>query len=443
MAILGIGGIWRHPEVLKAINPVYGLRLLASDGGMGLATLGGVFLALTGAEALYADMGQVGRRPTRMAWYYLVFPALILNYAGQIGNVLETGRIMNPFFELAPVWFVYPLVGLATLASIIASQAIISGCFSMTEQAMQLGWLPPIQIKHTSADQYGQIYVPVVNWTMMGATVALIIGFGSANRLAAAYGTAVSVTMVLTTLLLYSAMRAQRRSSLAVPLKLLMAVFLIIDLGFFAACILKVADGGWIPLLIGGLVFGVMATWHSGAESLNLRNSSRSRSLVQFLRSLDSENIVRVPGTAIFLTRLSEDIPPVVVDYVRQTGSLQSTVVLLSVNFERVPRIADADRARIVKFADEFLRISVHFGFREDPDLLSVLLAVTGLGGPPLAKACYFIERHDVVTRTSCSWRCQWRTALFAIMLRNSARAIDQFKMPSDTLVELGRRVEL
>ncbi|MGM5028281.1 potassium transporter Kup [Tardiphaga sp. 862_B3_N4_1] len=443
IAILGIGGIWRHPEVLKAINPVYGLRLLVSNGGVGLTTLGAVFLALTGAEALYADMGQVGRRPIRTAWYSLVFPALILNYAGQIGNVLDSGRITNPFFEMAPVWALYPLVALATMASIIASQAIISGCFSMTEQATQLGWLPAIRIKHTSADQFGQIYVPVVNWAMMTITVLLVVGFGSADRLAGAYGTAVSVTMVLTTVLLYRALQTQWRHWPVVWLAALIAIFLIVDLSFFMACVLKIGDGGWIPLSIGGLLFGIMATWHSGAESLRLRDSARSRSSQQFLRSLDSDKIVRVNGAAIFLTRLSEDVPPVVVDYVRRTGSLQKIVVLLSVNFDRVPRVAAAGRVRIAKFADDFWRINVHFGFREDPDLPAALLALTDLDGPQLSSACYFIESHDVVSGIANPLVDRLRTALFAFMLRNSARAIDQFKMPTDTLVELGCRLEL
>jgi KUP system potassium uptake protein len=316
IAILGILGIWHHPQVLKAINPIYGLKLLATQSDIGLATLGGVFLALTGAEALYADMGQVGRKSIRTAWYYVVLPALVLNYAGQIGHILDTGQIRNPFFELAPTWLVYPLVGLATMASIIASQAIISGCFSMTQQAMQLGWLPAIQVRHTSADAYGQIYVPLVNWTMMIFTVALILGFGTSNKLAGAYGAAVSIAMVLTTLLLYNVMRTHGHSVSIIKPALLTAAFLLVDLAFFAACLLKIGDGAWIPLTIGGLVFAIMVTWHSGASSLHHRNDSRSRRPEQFFELLDCGTIVRVPSTAIFVTRLSENIPPIVVDYV-------------------------------------------------------------------------------------------------------------------------------
>lgn len=442
IGILGAIGIWRYPEVLKAINPLYGLKLLAARPGVGMATLGAVFLALTGAEALYADMGQVGRKPIRMAWYCLVLPALLLNYAGQIANILQTGQTGNPFFELAPAWLVYPLVGLATLASIIASQAIISGCFSMTQQAMQLGWLPAIQVRHTS-DAYGQIYVPFVNWTMMAATVMLIVGFGSAERLAGAYGTAVSVTMVLTTLLLYNAVRMRQRSLPAIVRALLTAGFLVVDLAFFSACVLKIGGGGWVPLTIGGLVFGAMATWYSGAVRLHRRNAARSKPPAAFFKSLDCESTVRVPGAAVFLTRLSDNIPPIVVDYVRQTGSLQTTVVLLSVNFERVPRIAQADRVRIARLTEEFWRVSVHFGFREYPDLRSVLTIAATHGGPLVLQARYFIERHDVVSRNSRSLLVRSRTALFAMMLRNSARVIDRFKVPSNALVEWGRRIEL
>ena len=443
IGILGVVGIWHHPEVLKALNPIYGFNLLAADFGMGLTTLGGVFLALTGGEALYADVGQVGRKPIRLAWYCVVLPALVLNYAGQIGKVLSTGQASNPFFELAPTWLVYPLVGLATVASIIASQAIISGCFSMTQQAMQLGWLPAIQIRHTSADTYGQIYIPFVNWTMMILTVALVFGFGSANRLAGAYGAAVSITMVLTTLLLYSVMRTQGSSTFSIKPALLTAGFLIVDLAFFSACLLKIGDGAWIPLTLGGLVFAIMATWHWGMASLHRRSHSQSMPSAQFFEFLETGKIVRVPSAAIFLTRLSGNIPPVVVNYAQRTGSLQRTVVLLSVVFERVPRVSPADKVRVSQLAEDFWRISVHFGFFEDPNLPSILLTARRYGGPVLCEAPYFIERLDVVSGKSRALLSSVRIGMFSTMLRNSARVIDRFKVPSSELTELGRRVEL
>ncbi|WP_167768244.1 KUP/HAK/KT family potassium transporter [Bradyrhizobium sp. MOS001] len=443
IAMLGILGIWHQPEVLKAINPLYGFELLIMHRGIGIATLGGVFLALTGGEALYADMGQVGRRPMRIAWYCVVLPALVLNYAGQIGNILNMGHARSPFFELAPSWLIYPLVVLATSASVIASQAIISGCFSMTQQAVQLGWLPATRIKHTSEDAYGQIYVPFVSWTMMIFTVALILGFGSASRLAGAYGTAVSITMVLTTLLLYKVLQMRRSSTFSVKAALLTAIFLSVDLGFLSACMLKIGDGAWIPLTIGGLVFATMVIWHSGAAYLHCRSQVRSMSPAQFFELLNSGRIVRAPGTAIFLTRLSENIPPIIVNYARRTGSLQKTVVLLSVTFERLPRVAPRDRIRISRLAEDFWRINVHLGFFEDPDLPSVLLTATNLGGPLVCQPSYFIERLDVVSRGSRTLPFRLQICLFSIMLRNSARVVDRFKVPPATLIELGRRIDL
>jgi KUP system potassium uptake protein len=313
--------------------------------------------------------------------------ALLLNYAGQIGDILEARQTGNPFFELAPTSLIYPLVAAATSASIIVSQAIISGCFSMTQQAMQLGWLPVIQIRHTSADAYGQIYVPSVNWTMMILTVTLIVCFGSASRLAGAYGAAVSVTMVLTTLLLYNAMRTRQYTSSRIKPALITAAFLIVDLAFFLACLLKIGDGAWIPLAIGCLVFVLMVTWHFGASQLHRRYHFRSRPPAQFFELLNSGRVVPVPGAAIFLTRLSDNIPPIVVNYVRRTGSLREIVILLSVTFEQIPRIASVEKVKIAKLAEKFWRISVHLGFFEDPDLPSFLSTTTKYGGPLISEA--------------------------------------------------------
>jgi len=313
----------------------------------------------------------------------------------------------------------------------------------MTQQAVQLGWLPAIQIRHTSADAYGQIYVPLVNWTMMILTVALILGFTTANRLAGAYGAAVSVTMVLTTLLLYTGMRKRWYPTSIVKPALLTGAFLIVDLAFLAACLLKIGDGAWIPLAIGGLVFVAMVTWHSGASDLHRRNDRRSRAPAQFFGALDSGKVLRAPGTAIFLTRLTENIPPIVVEYVRRTGSLQKSVILLSVDFDRVPRVAPADKVKVVSLARCFWRISVRFGFFEDPDLPSVLLNELQHSEPCVSDATYFIERHDVVSRRCHAFPFRLRTNLFAIMLRNSSHVIDRFKVPSEALFEVGRRIEL
>jgi KUP system potassium uptake protein len=351
IATLGVIGIVHHPHVLAAMNPVYGAQLVMNHGFLGVTVLDGVFLALTGGEALYADMGHIGRNPIRVTWYCLVLPALVLNYAGQIGNFLEAPNLeANPFFQLVPNWSIYPLVALAT---VIASQAIIIGSFSMTRQAMQLGWFPGVRISQTSAEEYGQIYIPFVNWTMMAFTVALAAGFGSSDRLAGAYGTAVSTTMVLTTALLYHVMRSRWQWSLC-QAAAVTGILLAVDLAFFSANLLKILGGSWIPLTFGALVFIIMTTWHSGVEAMRQRSAARSLQPAEFFALLRSDNVVRVPGTAVFLTRLGKAIPPVIVNYVKQVRSLQKTVIALTVSFEDVPRVRSKERVRIEQLAMAF-----------------------------------------------------------------------------------------
>lgn len=443
IAILGLIGIVHHPHVLAAMDPVYGAQLVMNHGFLGFTVLGGVFLALTGGEALYADMGHIGRNPIRVTWYCLVLPALVLNYAGQIGNFLEAPNLeANPFFQLAPNWSIYPLVALATLATVIASQAIITGSFSMTRQAMQLGWFPGVRISQTSAEEYGQIYVPFVNWSMMAVTVALAAGFGSSDRLAGAYGTAVSTTMVLTTALLYQTMRSRWRWSFY-RAAAVTGILLAVDLAFFSANLLKILEGGWIPLTFGALVFIIMATWHSGVEAVRRRGAARALQPAEFFARLRSDNVVRVPGTAVFLTRLGKAIPPVIVNYVKQVGSLQKTVIALTVSFEDVPRVRSKDRVRIEQLNDGFWHVTVHFGFVEIPDLPAILRLAKKDGVPVLDGASYYIERNDLISRKHRNPLSQWCVALFSFMWRNSAHAIDRFKIPSSALIEIGRRIEL
>ena len=443
MAVLGISAVARHPDVLRALNPAYGVLLLTTHGLLGFTLLGGVFLALTGGEALYADMGHVGRRPIRLAWYGIVLPALVLNYAGQVGNFIASpDPSANPFFKLAPVWAIYPLVVLATLATIIASQAIITGSFSMTRQAMQLGWFPGVRINQTSAEQYGQIYVPFVNWTMMCLTVALTIGFGSSDRLAGAYGAAVSTTMVLTTALLYQVMRRTWQWG-AAQAAAIAGVLLTVDLAFFLANLFKIEQGGWIPLLFGALVFGIMTTWHFGLDALHRRSMARSLHVDTFYADLRDQHIVRVPGTAIFLTRLSHRIPPIIVDYVRQAHSLHQTAIALTASFESVPRIRPADRIRCEQLCEGLWHITVHFGFVEIPDLPTVLANAKEIGVPVHNNTTFYVERHDPVSRPRRNPIARFQIALFAFMSRNSAHAIDRFRIPRGSLVEIGSRMEI
>ena len=443
ITILGVVGILHHPHVLAAINPIYGAQLVMRHGFLGFTLLGGVFLAMTGGEALYADMGHIGPNPIRAAWYCVVLPALILNYAGQIGNFLDTPNLeANPFFTLAPNWSIYPLVVLATLATIIASQAIITGAFSMTRQAMQLGWFPGVRISQTSAEERGQIYVPFVNWTMMAFTVGLTAGFGSSDRLAGAYGTAVSTTMVLTTALLYHVMRNRWQWSLC-QAATITSIFLAIDLTFFSANLLKMRDGGWIPLTFGALVFTIMTTWHYGVEAMHRRNAAVSQQPAKFFARLRSDNVARVCGTAVFLTRLGDAIPPIIVNYVKRVRSLQKTVIFLTVSFEDVPRIRSDDRVRIEQLDDGFWHVTVRFGFVEVPDLPAVLALAKKDGVPVLDEASYYIERGDFGSRKHRNPLSRWRIALFSFMSRNSAHAIDRFKIPASALTEIGRRIEL
>lgn len=443
IGVLGIIGIVHHPEVLGALNPVKGVRLLTTHGFLGLMVLAGVFLALTGGEALYADMGHVGRKPIRVAWYCVVLPALVLNYAGQVGNLLHTSDVHgNPFFKLAPDWAIYPLVVLATLATIIASQAIITGSFSMTRQAMQLGWFPGVRINQTSAEQYGQIYVPFVNWTMMFLTIALAVGFGSSDRLAGAYGTAVSTTMVLTTVLLHQVMRRRWRWSL-MQAAAVTGILLTVDLAFFGANLLKIPEGGWIPLTFGALVFILMTTWRFGVEALHRRKAALSEDPARFFAILRDGSVVRVPGTAVFLTRLDGAIPPIIVNYVKQAKSLRQKAIALSVTFENVPRVQSKDRIRYDKLNDDFWHVTVHFGFVEIPDLRLALSRAAKQGLPVLDDASYYIERDDPVSSAHRGLLSRLRIALFAFMSRNSAHAIDRFKIPTDALIEIGRRIEI
>jgi KUP system potassium uptake protein len=388
-------------------------------------------------------MGHIGRNPIRSAWYCFVLPALVLNYAGQVAHFIVTPDLeANPFFKLAPDWTIYPLVVLATLATIIASQAIITGSFSMTRQAMQLGWFPGVRINQTSAEEYGQIYAPFVNWTMMFFTIALTIGFGSSDRLAGAYGTAVSTTMVLTTVLVSQVMLHRWRWSLYQVIATT-AILLMVDLAFFSANLLKILEGGWIPLTFGALVFVIMTTWHFGVEAVHRRNAARSQKPEEFFAGLHNDGVVRIAGTAVFLTRLVKSISPLIVNYVKQGRSLQETVIALTVSFENVPRVQSKDRIRLERIDDSFWHVTLHFGFVEIPDIPSVLGGAKSAGLPVLDKLIYFVERNDLVGRHHRNPISRWRVALFSFMFRNSAHAIDRFKIPANSLIEIGRRIEL
>ena len=445
IALLGIVSIARHPLVLSAVNPGYALEFLVKSGPRSFALLGGIFLCITGGEALYADMGHFGRRPIRQAWYFIVLPALLLNYAGQTGLLLEEGAAGgNPFFALAPHWAIFPLVGLATLATIIASQAIITGSFSMTRQATQLGWLPGVTIRQTSDEVYGQIYVPVVNWLMMLATVGTTIAFGSSDRLAGAYGTAVSTTMLLTTFLLYTAMRNVWRWPALVALAV-GGLFVLIDAGFFSANLLKIADGGWLPLSIAACLFLVMVTWHSGVEAIRSALPVPADAATKFLEGLKHGEIPRLSGgTTVFLTRSRQKVSRLVMDYAQLAGALPHNVIILSVSFENIPRVPKPSCHVVDKVAERFWHLTASFGFFEIPNLQRALREARGQNADvDLEKVTFIGTRDQVVFRRGSSLLRRSRLALFAFLYRNAARAIDRFNLPPKNVIELSREIEI
>jgi KUP system potassium uptake protein len=442
IAVVGLVGVIRRPEVLVALDPRHAIEFLAHDKLHSFVVLGGVFLAITGGEALYADMGSVGRKPIRYAWYGVVLPALLLSYAGQTALLIENPKLDgNPFFKMAPDWAVIPLVGLATLATIIASQAIITGVFSLTRQAIQLGWFPGLHIRQTSGKEYGQIYVPFINWVMMAGTLALAFGFGSSDRLAGAYGTAVSTTMLFTTALLYDAMRRIWRWPVAIAIGV-SGGFLLIDLAFFGANLLKIREGGWIPLVLGVLIFLVMTTWHRGIQAVHGRQAADGPS--SFLSTLKTDGIPRVPGTAVFLSRSGVAIPPLLIQHVGQMKALQETVVSLSVEFAEVPRVPPDSRIEVEPVGDGLWHVSVRFGFIENPDLEAALVWAKDHGCPLDLDNALFLAARDEVVRSETRPRLSaWRRVLFAMMYRNAVRTPDRFDLPAGSFVEISRQIEV
>jgi KUP system potassium uptake protein len=443
IAVLGLSGVVRRPEVILAINPIHAVRFVFTHGWQTFIVLGGVFLALTGGEALYADMGHFGRKPIRLSWYCIVLPALLLCYAGQTALLIETPGLQgNPFFKLSPTWAVVPLVVLATFATIIASQAIITGAFSLTRQAMQLGWFPGLSIRQTSGKEYGQIYVPMVNWTMMIGTLFLTFGFGSSDSLAGAYGTAVSTTMLLTTALLFNAMRDVWRWPVATALAV-SGVFLLVDLAFFGANLLKIRQGGYIPLLLGALIFVLMTIWHQGIEAVRRSAAQKPESIDQFLAKLKS-GVPRVPGTGVFFSRSDTAVPAVLVRHVAQIKALQETVVSLTVRFEDYPRVPLSERAEVEQLAEDFWHVTVRFGFLEVPSVAAALACAKEKGcSINLDDAVYFASHDEVVRSANPPRLAPWRRMLFAAMYRNAVRGPDRFDLPPEQFLEVGRQIAL
>ena len=442
IALLGVWGIARHPSVLLAINPIYGISFLHSGGMTGFLALGGVFLCVTGAEALYADMGHFGARPIRLAWSALVFPSLVLNYAGQAALVLEGAPTAdNIFYRLCPPPLLIPLVVLATIATIIASQSIITGAFSMTRQAIQLGWLPRLKVTQTSAAGYGQIYVGAVNWTLMIVTCGLALAFGKSDNLAAAYGIAVSATMLATSALLFIAMREIWRWGV-IRAGGIAGAFIIVDMAFFAANFSKIASGGYVPLILAGLAYGIMLIWHRGACAVSARLQEAVVPIGAFMADVAQRQIPRVPGTAVFLTRTKEEVPPVMVWHLSHNRALHAYLFVLTVETEPVPWVKDAGRVAITEVAPQFWRASAHYGFMERPDIPALLRQAQDCGcGIELSDITYFVGHETILSRDDGKGLPKWVVACFAVMQRNSTHLSDYFRLPSDALVEIGRQI--
>ena len=441
---LGIAGVWQNPQVIAAVNPAYAAIFLVHHGLGSFGILGAVFLCVTGSEAMYADLGHIGRAPIRIAWFGLVLPALFLNYAGQTAMLSrQSGGSEHPFFSLVPHILLYPLVGLATLATIIASQAIITGAYSMTRQAVQLGWMPGLNIVQTSEDEYGHLYVPLVNWMMMLLTLALTLAFGSSDRLAGAYGVAVSATSLATTVLLYRIMRVRWRWRFSIA-AFAFACFFIVDLAFFASNAVKIAEGGWVPLLVAAAIFVIMTSWRDGMDALD-REQDRDRvTVAHFVRQLREKKIPRQEGAALFLTRLQGIVPPVIADHVRQLGGFYKQVVALTVRFSQSrPRIEPEKRVAIRLLGPGFWHLTITFGFIEVPDVPRALHVAETTGPFDMEDALYFGERDRIERRRTKPRMASWRRVLFSFLYRNSIHPADHFNLPAANFVQITRAREL
>lgn len=445
-ATLGFAGLINialAPQILTAFNPIHALAFCLNNGWLAFIAFGAVVLAVTGGEALYADMGHFGAKPIRLAWYGCVLPALTLNYLGQGALLLSNpSAISNPFFLLFPSWALYAAVGLATVATVIASQAVISGVFSVTRQAIQLGFLPRMQIKHTSDRKIGQIYIPFVNWTLLAAVVMAVLGFGSSSSLAAAYGVAVTTTMVIETILTFFVIRHAWNYPWLLCI-VATGFFLTIDTTFFAATILKIAQGGWFPLAVGSVIFFIMVTWNRGRQLLLEHLRSAAIPLQPFLVSLMAHPPVRVAGTSVFLTADPDGVPHALLHNLAHNQVLHERVVILTVMYIETPWILKEHRISVKPLVENCYQITVRYGFKDEPNLPYALELCEphGLVFEPL-KTSYFLSR-EIVVPSPGSGMASSRERLFAAMARNASNAAEYFKLPANRVLELGARIEI
>ena len=444
---LGSCGVWniaKAPQILQALDPRHALAFATDHGVASFIVLGSVLLAITGAEALYADLGHFGKRAIRLAWFCAAAPGLVLNYFGQGALlIVQPSAIENPFYLAFPAWALYPMVALATAATVIASQATISGAYSITQQAMQLGYLPRMRMLHTSAQTMGQIYLPGLNWLLLLVVGAAVVGFGTSSRLASAYGVAVMGTMLATTFLTFFVLRYRWRHPLALAL-LATGFFMVVDLTFFAAAMHKILDGGWFPLAVAALLFATMTTWRRGRELLLERLRGGSPPLRAFLASLLASPPGRVPGTAVFLVSSMDTTPNALLHSLKHYKVLHETNVFLHVEFSAVSRIGDAKRVECEALADGCWRVRVRYGFIDAPDVPHALerCLPQGLAVEPM-EVTYFLSREKIVRGAKNGGMAPWRDRLFAAMAQNAGSVTDFFRLPTNRVVELGTRVEI
>jgi KUP system potassium uptake protein len=443
LATLGVWQILQAPEVLVAASPVHAVRFFTTNGWNAFLVMGSVFLVVTGGEALYADMGHFGRRPIRLAWFAIVLPALLLNYFGQGALVLrDPTAITNPFYRMAPAWALLPVVLLATAATVIASQALISGAFSLTLQAVQLGYSPRMRIEHTSARERGQIYVPAVNWTLMVCCIGLVLGFRSSSALAAAYGIAVTTTMTITTILFYFVAREKWQWSSGRALAIAGA-FLLIDGAFWGANLLKIPHGGWFPIVVGAVVFTLLVTWKRGRQILQERLRENAPERTEFLTSLMRHPPHRVHGTAVFMYGSDRKAPPALLHNLKHNKVLHQRVVFLVVNTLEIPFVAAERRAKVTSLDHGMWQVDLRYGFMEEVDIPAALAAIRedGLSFSPM-ETTYFLGRETVIA-SGHPGMALWRERLFAVMSRNAQSATAFFRLPPNRVVELGAQVEI
>lgn len=441
LGVLGLHSIMQNPSILNALNPIYAIHFFAVSPWIAFVALGAIVLAVTGAEALYADMGHFGRFPIRLAWFGFVLPALILNYFGQGALILKNPEtVKNPFYLLAPEWMLFPLIILATMAAVIASQAVITGAFSVSRQALQLGYLPRMHVEHTSESQMGQVYMPRVNWGLMLAVMALVIGFGSSGDLAAAYGIAVTGDMVITTLLAgivfhniwgWSKLRTGA----------LVALFLTVDIAFFSANVLKIPDGGWVPLIIGIVIFTLMITWKTGRSLLYQHLKNEAMALDPFIEAVGAHPPARVPGTAIFMTPNPEGVPHAMLHNLKHNKVLHEKVVILTVRFLDFPHSPDEERVEVEPLPHNFYRVSVRYGFKDEPDLPRDLMLCAEKGLVLEAMDSSFFIGKEILIASEKKEMAFWRKKIFIGLFRSAETITNQFKLPPNRVVELGSQV--